>query len=70
MTHVRTIVIDDTKCIAAGECLYNHPDYFAWSDDGAIAVVIKPEILTDADLVHADQAVPMCPGGAISIVGA
>lgn len=68
VTSVRTIVIDESRCIVAGECIYNHPDYFAWSEDGSVAVVIKPEIVDDADQLHADQAVSMCPGGAISIV--
>ena len=70
MTGVLTIVIDEDKCIAAGECLYNHPDHFAWGDTGAVAVVIAPDIVTDADPVHADQAIAMCPGGAISIIEA
>ena len=65
---VSRIVIDETCCIAAGECIYNHPDYFAWDDAGVVAVVIKPDIVTDADRLHAEQAIGLCPGMAISIV--
>jgi ferredoxin len=64
---VPKIVVDETKCIAAGECIYNHPEYFAWGDDGTIAVVRKPDIVTDIDRLHADQAIALCPGMAIAI---
>lgn len=56
----------------AGECIYNHPEYFAWADAASetpdVAVVIQPEVATDDDLLHARQAIELCPGGAISIV--
>ena len=61
-----TIVVDD-RCIMAGECIYNHPAYFAWNDDDSAARVIRPAISTDADRTHADQAMSTCPSGAISI---
>lgn len=62
------IVIDDEQCILAGECIYNHPEHFAWNDEGTAVVVIRPEIATEADQRHADEAVALCPSGAISIV--
>lgn len=62
-----TLVIDADKCILGGECIYNHPDYFDWADDDSVAVVIKPTIETDADLLHAEQAIALCPGGAVSL---
>ena len=64
----RRIVIDDELCLLSGECVYNHPDYFRWNDDDTAALVVKPDIVTDADEVHAQQAIPICPGGAISVV--
>lgn len=64
----RRIVIDEEKCILAGECLYNHPDYFAWNDEETAAVVLKAEIADDDDELHAGQAASLCPGGAIAIV--
>lgn len=63
------IVIDEEKCILAGECIYNHPDYFAWDEDETAALVVKADIEGDDDQRHADQAISLCPGGAISIVG-
>jgi ferredoxin len=64
----RRIVVDDDLCLLAGECVYNHPEYFAWNDDDSAVLVIKPDIVTEADETHAGQAIPICPGGAISIV--
>ncbi len=64
----RRIVVDDDLCLLAGECVYNHPEYFAWNDDESAVLVVKPDIVTEADETHASQAIPICPGGAISIV--
>lgn len=60
-------MIDNDKCILGGECIYNQPDYFAWGDDDTVAVVVKPEIVTDEDQLHAQQAMDLCPGRAITI---
>ncbi len=65
---VKRLVIDAEKCILAGECIYNHPEYFGWDDDDTAIAVLKPEIVTDDDAVHAEQAISLCPGGAISII--
>ena len=59
--------IDPEKCILAGECIYNHPDYFAWADDDTRVAVIKPNPENDEDRLHAEQAIALCPGGAISL---
>ena len=61
------IVIDLDTCIMAGECVYNHPDYFAFGDDD-LPDVRRPDIVGDADRLHATQAIGVCPSGAISIV--
>lgn len=61
------LVVDPDKCILGGECIYNHPEYFAWADDETVAVVIKPSIETDDDRLHAQQAVALCPGAAVSL---
>lgn len=65
------LVVDPDRCVMAGECIYNHPDYFAWADEASetpdTAVAIKPDIGTDEDRLHAQQAIELCPGGAISI---
>ena len=61
------IVIDLERCIMAGECVYNHPDHFAFGDED-LPVVLRPDIDGDDDMVHATQAISVCPSGAISII--
>lgn len=63
-----TLVIDVDRCIMAGECIYNHPDNFGWGDDDSVAVVLKPTVESAEDELHAEQAIALCPGGAISIL--
>ena len=59
------IRIDLEACILAGECIYNHPSLFAWNDeDQPIALV---EELTPEQVVAAEQAISVCPSGAISV---
>lgn len=61
------IVIDLEACIMAGECVYNHPDHFAFGPDD-LPEVLRPDIVDDADRLHATQAIGVCPSGAISVV--
>ena len=63
----RRLVVDADRCVLAGECVYNHPDHFTWSDDGSTSVPSSPRIDDDDDLRHAEQAISVCPSGAISI---
>lgn len=66
MTSMR-VTIDLEACIMAGECVYNHPDRFAWGDDDQ-PVVVEAEI-ADAEARRAvEQAIAVCPSGAIAIV--
>ena len=60
------ITIDLSTCIMAGECVYNHPDYFAFGDDD-YPVVLKPGVETPADEKAADEAMAVCPSQAISL---
>ena len=64
----RRLVVEAAMCVMSGECIYNHPSHFAWSDDGSTSVPTTPEITSDDDLRHAEQAASVCPAGAISIV--
>lgn len=63
------IVIDPDRCIMAGECVYNHPELFAFGDDDGVPLVLVEELDTDELELGARQAVEVCPGGAISVTG-
>ena len=63
------LVIDLDTCILAGECIYNHPELFAWDPDNQ-PLVIRPEVETEAEQRDAAQARTLCPSGAISMVDA
>jgi ferredoxin len=65
---VKRLVVDAEKCILAGECVYNHPDYFGWNDDESAIVVLKTDVVTSDDERHADESISLCPGGAIAVV--
>ena len=64
----RHLVVDATRCVLSGECIYNHPGHFSWSDDGSTSVPSGSALASDDDLRHAEQATSVCPAGAISIV--
>ncbi|MEM9036117.1 MAG: ferredoxin [Actinomycetota bacterium] len=64
----RRIVIDAGSCVMSGECIYNHPDHFDWSEDGSVAEVLRSVIEGEDDLRHGEQAAEVCPGAAISVV--
>ena len=64
----RLLVVDPDRCVLSGECIYNHPAYFTWSEDDSTAVPSTPVIATADDLRHAEQAAAVCPAGAISII--
>ena len=61
------IVIDLEKCMMAGECVYNHPDHFAFGDDDH-PTVLRPDVETDDDRLAVEQAMSVCPSGAIGQV--
>ena len=60
------IVVDADTCIASGECCYNHPDLFRFGDDDVPEVLID-EITTPGHRLQADQAIEVCPSGAIGL---
>lgn len=61
------IVLDLERCYLAGECVYNHPDLFAFdADDQPQVLVERPD--TPALQLGARQAAEVCPSGAISLV--
>ena len=59
------LIIDYKKCRRAAQCSYLHPELFKVDHAGAPAVLVEhpAEELRDA----AEEAVELCPNGAISI---
>ena len=52
--------IDNEACIGCGLCVGNHPEIFAFADDG------KAEVIADGDDASLEDAIANCPVGAIS----
>jgi ferredoxin len=59
------LVIDYRKCRKAGQCSYLHPELFKADEVGAPVVLVErpSEELRQA----AEEAVELCPNGAISL---
>tara|TARA_Y100001960_G_C14007394_1_gene509763 strand:+ start:153 stop:350 length:198 start_codon:yes stop_codon:yes gene_type:complete len=57
------LIIDSEKCILAGECYYNHPELFRQGVDG-VPIALDAQVSKD-QAIHANQAVEVCPAGAI-----
>lgn len=60
------ILVDYKKCLKAGECYYNHPTMFEYTDSGLPKILIE-EITTDAQRQEAEEAIEVCPAQAISL---
>lgn len=59
------LVIDYKKCRRAGQCTYLHPELFKVDEAGAPVVVAeRPD---DQLCAAAEEAVDLCPNGAISL---
>jgi ferredoxin len=64
----RTLKIDFKKCIKAGECYYNHPDLFK-ATESAYPALLVGHPTTEREIREANEAVDVCPSGAISFGG-
>ncbi len=58
--------VDYKKCEKAGECYYNHTALFDRIDNGFPKLLVE-ELTTEAQRREAEEAVEVCPTGAISI---
>ncbi len=60
------LVIDYHRCRKTGQCSYLHPELFKADEAGAPIVLVEhpAEDLREA----AEEAVELCPSGAISLV--
>ena len=59
------IQLDDSKCVASGQCVQAAPRVFDQDDDG-IVVLIPGDHTDDVGLVK--QAIRVCPTRVISLV--
>ena len=60
------LVVDHNKCRRTGQCSYLHPELFKADEVGAPVVLVEHP---GAEFrVAAEEAVELCPSGAISLV--
>lgn len=61
------VVLDEPKCVAAGQCVVAAPDVFDQRDDDGVAVVLDE---TPGPELHDDvrEAAAVCPAAAILLV--
>lgn len=60
------LVIDRKACLKSGQCTYAHPDLLREGADGYPEVLVSP--VPGERMAEAEDAVEMCPAGAISLV--
>ncbi|TMR94145.1 ferredoxin [Nonomuraea basaltis] len=60
------VIVDETKCCGAGQCVLIAPEVFDQRDDDGIVILLEPE--PDADQ-HAAvrEAAAVCPAAAIEV---
>ena len=60
------LVVDHQKCRKSGQCSYLHPELITADADGTPRVII--ETIDEASRAAAEDAVDLCPSGAIMLV--
>ena len=60
------LVIDYKKCLKSGQCSYLHAELIKADPDGTPRVIV--ETIGDDLHANAEDAVDLCPSGAISLV--
>ncbi|MGW5008455.1 ferredoxin [Streptomyces parvulus] len=59
------IVADRDRCVGAGQCARIAPELFDQGQDDGLVVVLNAEP-DESMLAEADEAVDLCPAGALS----
>jgi ferredoxin len=59
------IVADRDRCVGAGQCARIAPELFDQGQDDGLVVVLNAEP-DESLLAEADEAVDLCPAGALS----
>jgi ferredoxin len=60
------VVIDESKCIAAGQCVLAAPNVFDQRDSDGIVVLLDPEP-PESERAAVEDAIIRCPTGVISL---
>lgn len=60
------LVIDYTKCLKSGQCSYLHAELIKADADGTPRVIV--EKIGDDLRANAEDAVDLCPSGAIALM--
>lgn len=61
------VVLDEPKCVAAGQCVVAAPEVFDQRDEDGVAVVLD-ETPGEELLEGVREAVAICPAAALSLV--
>jgi ferredoxin len=63
---VMSVRVDRDRCVGAGNCVRTLPDVFDQDDDDGLVVLLRPEP-ADSDRGPVQEAVDLCPSGAITL---
>lgn len=63
---IKTIHIDEHKCVGAGQCVLAAPEVFDQREEDGVVVLLKHDT-TDADAPAIRRAAKLCPAHAIRI---
>lgn len=61
------IKLDDSKCVAAGQCVQAAPHVFGQDDDGIVTLVDEHPGRLEDEMGAVRQAVRLCPTRVISL---
>lgn len=61
------ITADTSRCVGAGQCVLTAPDVFD-QDDRDGTVVLRSRDVAHRHLADVEQAVDVCPSGALALV--
>jgi ferredoxin len=64
---VARIELDESACIAAGQCVMTAPEVFDQRDEDGVAIVLEP-VPTAEHLGAVRDAVAICPAAALLLI--
>jgi ferredoxin len=67
MTATHRVVLDEPRCVAAGQCVMVAPEVFDQRDEDGVAVVLDETPAADL-LDDVREAVAVCPAAALRLV--